>query len=117
MLATHLAFKPAASVFMLGVAKLDSVGHYRQYSLIHARHKNANYNSQNKFDHSQNTQINTRFGHRQIILGLRITSTLTVTFFFWYCYVGIAMRDLRIQYHIFITVNSVVYTPHRVSLY
>ena len=102
---------------MLGVAKLDSVGHYRQYSLIHAQHKDANCNFQNKFYHSHNTQIDTKFGHHQIILGLRTTSTLTITFFFWYCYMGIAMRDLRIQFHIFITVNSVVYTPHRVSLY
>ena len=102
---------------MLGVAKLDSVGHYRQYSLIHAQHKDANCNFQNKFHHSHNTQIDAKFGHCQIILGLRTTLTLTITFFFWYCYMGIAMRHLKIQSHIFITVNSVVYTPHRVSLY
>ena len=93
-----------------GVAKLDSVGHYRQYGLIHTQHKDANCNF-------QNTQMDTRVSHCQIIWGLRTASTLTITFFFWYCYVGIAMHNLRIQSHIFITVNSVVYTPHRVSLY
>ena len=85
-----------------------------QYSLIHAQNKDANCNFQNKFHNGHNTQIDTRFG--QIILGLRTASTLTNTFF-WYCYMGIAMRHLKIQSHIFITVNSVVYTPHRVSLY